>query len=623
MAPANEPAAPLCHLLPQRAAAPRVVQQMPRQRLSFLLVAAVLAALAAPARADVEYKPEIKIQGLKDKRLSATLEAASQLVQLKNKPPPSNAALRRRVEDDLPRLTDVMQASGYWTPTLTYTIDSGADATAKARVTVTIDPGPLFHLASVTFRTPTGETPALLEKLGSGGVGLEIGGPAASAPVAAAERRITDEYGRNGHPFAKVVDRKAIVDVATHTMAVTFTVDPGAEARFGPFAIQGLSRVDGDFAARRVAWKRGSPYDSRAVETTRQDLVKTGLFSAVRISHADAPDAQGEVPMTVDLVEGPPRSIGAGVAYNTNLGIGAQTFWQHRNLFGAGEDLRITAGAAQKQLGLALAFRKPDFVDRNQDFLTNAALLRQNTDAFDSAREQVFVGIERPLLPSVTAVFGVSAEHARVTKSVLGNEDYTLLGLPFYIRHDTTDDLLDPTIGGRQTLTLIPYHSLAGPDLNFLNSRIEERHYLRLDDTGRVVLAGFAALGSIVGASRDELPADKRLYAGGAGSVRGYAFQRAGPLGPGDLPLGGASSLELGVELRYRITDTIGIVPFVEGGNVYDSNFPNSTNLLFGGGLGLRYHTPIGPIRLDLATPFQRRPGDGVVQFYISIGQAF
>ena len=597
---------------------------MPRQPLSFLLLAAVLAAaLAAPAYADVEYKPEIKLQGLKDKKLSATLEAASQLVQLKDKPPASNAALRRRTEDDLPRLKDVMQASGYWMPTLTYTLDTGADE-KKAKVTVTIDPGPLYHLATVTFRTPAGETPPLLQKLGSGGVGLEIGGPAASAPVAAANQRITDEYARNGRPFAKVVDRKAVIDVATHTMAVTYTVDPGAEARFGPFAIEGLNRVNGDFAARRVAWKRGAPYDSRAVEKTRQDLVKTGLFSAVRISHADAPDAQGEVPMTIDLVEGPPRSIGAGVAYNTNLGLGAQAFWQHRNLFGAGENLRVTAGVAQKQLGLALAFRKPDFVgDQNQDFLTNAALLKQSTDAFDSFREQVFVGLERPLLPSLTTDFGLSLEHARVTRSVLGNEDYTLFGAPFYIRHDTTDDLLDPTIGGRQTLTLIPYHSLAGPDLNFLSSRIEERHYQRLDSTGQVVLAGFAALGSIVGATRDELPADKRLYAGGAGSVRGYAFQRAGPLGPGDVPLGGASSLELGVELRYRITDSIGVAPFVEGGNVYDSNFPNSTNLLFGGGIGFRYYTVIGPVRLDLATPFQRRPGDGVVQFYISIGQAF
>src|SRR6266851_755594 len=538
----HPPDPPLPRATPrQRAAAPRVWQQMLRQLLPFLLLVGLLASLvAAPAWADIAYKAAIKLEGLDDSTLLDTLKAASQLVQLEDKPPPSNAALRRRAEDDLPRLKEVMQVAGYWTPTLSDSLDLGAE---PATVTVTIDPGPLFHLASVTFRTQAGETPPVLDKLGPGGVGLEIGGPAASAPIVAAEPRIVDEYGRNARPFAKLVDRKAVIDLATHTMAVTYTVDPGPAVRFGPFAIQGLKRVDREFAARRVAWKEGASYDSRAVETTRQDLVKTGLFSAVRVTHADAPDASGEVAMTVDLVEGPPRSIGAGVAYNTNLGLGAQAFWQHRNLLGAGENLRVTAGAAQRQLGLALGFRKPDFVDRKQDFLTNAELLKQTTDAYRSLREQVFVGIERPLLPSLTAVAGLSLEHANV----------------------------------QQTLTLIPYHSLSGPDLNFLTSRLEERHYQRLDGTGRLVLAGFGALGSIVGASRDALPTDKRLYAGGAGSVRGYGYQRAGPLGAGEVPLGGASSLELGLELRYRITETIGVAPFVEGGNVYPTSFPNST----------------------------------------------
>jgi translocation and assembly module TamA len=105
--------------------------------------------------------------------------------------------------------------------------------------------------------------------------------------------------------------------------------------------------------------------------------------------------------------------------------------------------------------------------------------------------------------------------------------------------------------------------------------------------------------------------------------VRGYAYQRAGPLGPGDVPLGGISSIELGLELRYRITDSIGIAPFVEGGNVYPHSLPDSLELFYGAGIGLRYYTLIGPIRLDLATPFTRRPGDDPIQVYISIGQAF
>jgi translocation and assembly module TamA len=571
------------------------------------------------AWADIAYTVEIETRGLDDKSLRETLNDTSQLVALKDRLPPSEAALRRRADDDLPRLKDVMQAAGYWTAKLTDAVDFKAQ---PAKVTVVIEPGPLFHLASVTFRTPAGEAPPLLERLGPAAFGLDIGGPARSAPVAAAESRIVEEYARNAHPFAAVTDRKAVVDVAKDTMAVTYTVDPGPAARFGPLTIDGLKRVDRDFVENRIAWHEGDPYDSRAVETTRQNLVKTSLFSEVRITHAGKPEPGGAVPMTLTLVEGPPRSVGVGVAYNTNLGFGGQAFWEHRNLFGGGEDLRVSAGVAQRQVGTALAFRKPDFVDRDQTFLANAEILREVTDAFRSRRADAFTGIERPLLPSLTVDAGISVERADVAEP-FRSENYLLLGAPFVLRRDTTDNLLDPTIGSRQTLTLTPYHSLTGADLNFVTTRIDERDYERLDDSGRVILASFVALGSIVGTSRDTLPADKRFYAGGAGSVRGYGFQRAGPLGPGDVPLGGISSLELGTELRYRLTDTIGIVPFVEGGNVYPRSLPNSVKLFFGGGVGLRYYTLIGPVRLDLATPFERRPGDSPIQVYISIGQAF
>lgn len=588
--------------------------------LHFALATLATLALAPPARADIRYETEIWLKDIKDKTLSQSLEGASQLVALEDRPPPSDAALRRRVEDDLPRLNEVMQAAGYWTAKLSYAIEAEGE---KATVKVTIEPGPLFHLASVTLVTPEGGSLPELEKLGLGTFGLEINGPARSQPIVAAEQRIVDQYGRTGRPFAKVTDRKAVIDIATNTMRVTYTVVPGAAAKFGPLDITGLTRVDRDFVTRRIAWKEGEPYDSRAVETTRQDLVKTALFSAVRISHADAPDEKGEVAMTVALTEGPPRSVGAGIAYNTNLGFGVQGFWEHRNLFGAGENLRVTAGAAERQLALALAFRKPDFLERNQDGLANAGLLQQKTDAYDARREQIFLGIERPIIPSLTMDTGLDFEHANVSRSIIGSEDYSLVGLPFVLRHDTTDDLLDPTIGSRQTLTLVPYHSISGPSLDFLTSRIEVRHYQRLDDTGRILLAGFGALGSIVGASRDALPPDKRLYAGGAGSVRGYAYQHAGPINDAGIPVGGISSLELGAEFRYRITDTIGIAPFIEGGNVYPTSLPNSASLFWGAGIGLRYYTVVGPVRLDLATPFTHRPGDKPIEVYVSIGQAF
>ena len=591
--------------------------------MRWMIAALVLAATVGTAvAAAVSYKTEITLQGLDDAKLSEAIDAASQLVALQDKPPAGAAALRRRIDGDLPRLAEILHAAGYWTPKLSYTLDLERK---PARVTVTIDPGPLFHLASVSFHTPDGGAPPLLEEGGPAAVGLEIGAPARSAPVADAEAKIVEEYARNGRPFAKITDRKAVVDIAKDTMSVTYTVEPGPTARFGASVIEGLERVERDFVARRIAWKEGAPYDNRAVESTRQALVRSGLFGGVRISHADAPDAKGEVAMTLALVEGPPRSIGAGISYNTNLGLGGQTFWEHRNLFGEGEQLRATAGVAQRQLGLALDFRKPDFLERNQDLLANAGLLEQTTDAYNSRRAQIFTGIQRTLIPSVALVTGVDLERATVHQNEQGesDENYTLIGLPVVLRHDTTDNLLDPTIGGRQILTLTPYHAIAGPSLDFLTSRIELRKYQRLDDTGRLVLAGFGALGSIVGASLNNIPADKRLYAGGAGSVRGYAYQHAGPLDAAGVPEGGISSVELGAEFRYRITDTIGVAPFVEGGNVYPASFPDSASLYWGAGIGLRYYTVIGPIRLDLATPFTHRPGDKPIEVYVSIGQAF
>jgi translocation and assembly module TamA len=594
----------------------------PRWRLLPWLIAVFLATAATAAAADVPYDVEITLQGPEDAQISAALQSASQLVALKDKPPTSAASLRRRADDDLPRLADVMHAMGYWTPKLSYTLDTGE---TPARLKVTIEPGPLYHLASVTFRTPEGGAPPLLDAEKPGAVGLEIGAAARSAPVAAAEGKIVEEYARHGRPFAKVSDRKAVVDIARHTMNVTYTVEPGPTAAFGPTTIEGLKRVDRDFVLRYVAWKEGAPYDGGAVERTRQALVKTGLFAAVRIRHADAPDAKGEVAMTLDLTEGPPRSVGAGVAYNTDIGLGAQTFWQHRNLFGEGEQLRATAMVAQLQYGLALDFRKPGFLDNDQDLIANAGLLQQTTDAYDSKRAQIFTGIERRLLPTLTFDTGFDAERASVHQfsPEVTNEDYTLIGWPVVLRHDTSNDLLDPTSGGRQTLTTTPYHAISGPKLDFVTSRIEVRDYEALDAANRLVFASYGAFGSIVGASLDNIPADKRLYAGGAGSVRGYAYQHAGPIDAAGVPIGGISSVEIGTELRYRVTDTIGIVPFVEGGNVYSTSLPDNSSLYWGAGLGLRYYTVIGPARLDLATPFTHRPGDKPVEVYISIGQAF
>jgi translocation and assembly module TamA len=202
---------------------------------------------------------------------------------------------------------------------------------------------------------------------------------------------------------------------------------------------------------------------------------------------------------------------------------------------------------------------------------------------------------------------------------------YSLLGLPLYVKYDSTDNLLNPTRGLRAQVATTPAQSLSGPNLTFVTNWASLSAYRPLDRGDRVVLALRAAAASIEGGpSLLMLPADKRLYAGGGGSIRAYGYEMAGLLDTNNIPIGGKSSLVFNLELRTRITENFGIVPFLDAGSYYEKAVPQlGERLFYGPGLGFRYFTPFGPLRLDIATPFNKRPADAPVQFYISIGQAF
>jgi translocation and assembly module TamA len=183
---------------------------------------------------------------------------------------------------------------------------------------------------------------------------------------------------------------------------------------------------------------------------------------------------------------------------------------------------------------------------------------------------------------------------------------------------------LSPTHGYRAELSVTPSHIFSAADLNYVTSLVSASTYWQLGDNGRAVLAGRAQLASLDGASLLALPADQRIYVGGGGTIRPYAYQTAGPLASNNDPIGGKSSLVLNFEARLKVTDTIGIVPFLDAGSYYESSVPQlGQRLLYGVGLGLRYYTAFGPLRLDLATPLYRRGSDSPIQVYISLGEAF
>jgi translocation and assembly module TamA len=587
--------------------------------ISVALVA-TLPAVGAAEEAGLRY--QTRIEGIKSDELHATLEQISRLKSLADRLPQTVTALNRRAEADVETFRVALHSEGYYDAEIESHIATDA---RPIEVTITIVPGPVYHLSdfAVLFRDEPADV--AWQAVHKGLEGLTPGKRARAVDIVDAEDRVLRALHESAFPFAKVLGRTVEVDHASHTVAVKLAVDAGPTATFGELEIRGAKKVDRGFIERRVPWKVGEPYDLERLSTLQQRLTLSGLFLAVRVSRGAALDEQGRVPIVVEVVEAKQRSIGVGVRYASDTGAGGDAYWEHRNLFGSGEHLRIGVDVSETERTGSIRYRQPDFLGWRQTLLVDTAYATEDTDAYVTQKVDLSLGFERGFWKQSWARAGIAFEYGPVERADV-RETSRLVGLPLSVRFDTSNNLLDPTTGSRTDLTLTPYLEAIGSDRTFVVARATEALYYPVLGYSRLVLAGRASLGSISGASLDDVPFDKRFYAGGGGSIRGYAYQLAGPIDPAtNLPIGGRSLVEVGSELRWRITDSIGVVPFIDGGNVYSAQVPDfSDDLLWGAGIGLRYFTVIGPVRLDLAFPLRRRHAiDEAIQFYISLGQAF
>jgi translocation and assembly module TamA len=579
---------------------------------------------AAPAEPQPDAAPslayEVAIEGVQDDALRQLLESVSQTRRLIDRPPPSLARLRRRAEDDRANLLQALRSQGYYDGDVSVAMSS---AVKPIKVTFKVVPGPVYRFRSVSIAVeppdPALRVPTPAE------IGLRLGEPAAAQTILDAEQALLRRVLAQGHALAELGTRRAVVDHETRAMDLTLRVSPGPVTRFGPATIAGLKTIDQDFIENRLDWHEGELITPARLEQARQSLLETGLFSTVLIDVADAVDSEGQVPVTVNVTERKHRSIGLGVRYRTDEGPGGNVSWEHRNLFGQGEQVAVEADGSFIGAQLIGTFRKPDFGRRNQALLGELRLSYDDTDAFKSESLTTQVGLERQLGEGMTVTGGVAfrAEHVE-DESNDDKETFGLVSLPVTFKWDRSDNLLDPSKGGRLGVSNEPFVDVIGNGLLFNKTRVDYAHYLQVLDKPEVVLAGRTAVGALVGASRQDVPANLRYYAGGGGSVRGFGYQLAGKLTDNDKPIGGRSLLELSGEVRLRITESIGAVAFVDAGTVYSSTVPDfSETLRIGAGPGLRYFSPIGPIRLDVGFPLNPRNSDDTWQLYVSIGQAF
>ncbi|SDG52451.1 autotransporter secretion outer membrane protein TamA [Limimonas halophila] len=568
----------------------------------------------------VAYKVDIK--GVPEDDLRELLRGASQLVGLKDDPPATEAGLRRRARDDVDRLRTALQSQSFYGAEVAVSIDTAPD---PARVTLEVDTGPVYLLAGaeIIYTEPVSDR-VTVPRTGRE-LGLKMGQRARSAPILAAQRQLLTRLENTGYPLAKVADRDVIVDHERTTLSVEWRIDPGAFVRFGGWELAGLKNVDPDYIRRFRKWQPGEPFDRRLVDKTRKALRETGLFASVRVERGAPVD--GRLPLTFKFTESERRSIGFSGSFSTSEGPTVEGFWEHRNLLDRDQDLRLSATGGFIEQSVQARFTQPNFRRMDQDLSLSSEARRQDTEAFEEIAFTGAADVERPLAGPWRISVGTSGELTE-TEDAQGTRQFFVVGAPLSVARDTREDLLNPTQGSRISLTTQPVVTAVDETQAFLRNEAMGAVYRSVLGDDRLVLAGRARFGSIVAGETDDIPPSKRFFAGGGGSVRGFGFQEIGPLDAGNDPLGGRSLLEFSAEARVRIGESFGVVPFLDAGQVYDNRFPNLFRdpdrvLRYGAGLGLRYYTAIGPVRLDVAVPLNDRPVDDPFELYISLGQAF
>lgn len=577
---------------------------------------------------------EVELTGVEDDGLAELLRGTSSLFSLKEDPPPSLLGLERRAEADRERLQTALRSAGYYDAALDIRVDGDAQ---PARVTVAVRPGPAYRFKTIAIRTADG-APVPGGPIDPATLGLTAGETARAPEVVDAQSRLIAEMARRGYAFAKVDDRRVLVDHSDRSMDVTYTLAPGPLTRFGAVRIEGLEGVDPDLVRGRLPWRAGQLYDPALVDRARQDIARLDVFNTVRVRLAEEPGPDGVTPVTVALSERDRRFIGAGIVYSTSEGFGAQAYWGHRNLFGGAERLRIGAeiGRLSTQtasknalestdLRFNVLFRKPDFLAVKQSLVLGWAVESEQPPAYDRVGTVLSALLEREVSDELTVSYGVSWDRSRVATTDRTYQS-SLIGVPLTLNYNGSDDLLNPTHGFRIGVQATPWIPAggSGAERQFLSATVSGTVYHDIAGDGRYVAAARAQVGGIFGAGLADIPPDKRFYAGGGGSVRGYAFQKVGPRDRAGDPIGGRSLFETGIELRIKVTETIGIVPFIDAGTVYDRTFPDfSQPLRVGAGIGLRYYTDFGPLRVDVGFPLNRQRDDSTWQLYLSLGQAF
>lgn len=574
-----------------------------------------------------ERRYRVTLDGLddvSDATFASRFDELSALKQGDGKPA-NLAQINRRIKEDTDLLDRLMRAKGYYDARIRGSVAAPAAGGDRLQVTMDVVPGTLYLLSSIDLQGLEAAGPK--EPLLREAFTVKIGDPIDADKIVGAQASLSTALGENGFPFAKVDEPVVRVDHEARKGDLDMLVAPGGYRSFGQILLPNDDLFSAKHIQRIARFKPDDMYMASDVEDLRRALVATGLVSSVSLTPRDAGDGE-HVDLAVDVTPAPPRTIAGEIGYGTGEGYRIEASWQHRNFFPP--EGAVTARGVlgtQEQTG-SLTYRRNNFMKRDQVLTGLLSVSNINRDAFAARTIQFSGALERQTniifqkkwVWSVGAEVIASQERDSFSRLSGGRRTFLIGALPTGLTYDGSDDLLNPTKGFRLGGRISPELSFQNSTFGYVRTQIDGSIYQPMSET--ITLAGRARLGTILGSTVDRIAPSRRFYAGGGGSVRGYGYQAIGPRDSNNDPIGGKSLAEFSLEARVRFGN-FGVVPFVDAGNISTAALPRFGDLRIGAGVGVRYYSNFGPIRIDVGTPVNPQPGDSKIAVYVSLGQAF
>jgi outer membrane protein insertion porin family len=439
---------------------------------------------------------------------------------------------------------------------------------------------------------------------------------------------ISEHLFDDGYPKAQIRG-EALVNRKEKWAKASYKIEPGPLYRFGSLKIEGNEKAKKSLIEREVLYKTGEIYSEQKIDDTQSKIFQLGLFRSVLIDTNFDEDNQ-TADTVIRLLERDFGKVKIGGGFGTEDKLRGQIVWTQRDLFGSGRTLQTSAKASFITQRFQTELIQPYIIGRNSQLSTSLNIARDDVPSFEGTTLLSATTVRKGFKRKYSTFGSFNIQYAKIDSSTTrtpqeqSSDNVFLTFFTFGFDRITTDNALNPTRGTSLSVGLEPSFRALASDLNYLKGIIDLRGYKTISN---IIFAKRLSLGVIQpfgSTGTFDVPVFKRFFAGGSTSMRGFPFQKLGPLNRNDDPLGGNSLLIGSFEGRYPIYKGLGGVVFFDYGNVYARQWNFKLDeLKYAPGAGLRYDTIIGPIRFDVGYALNPEPGIKRVQFWISIGQAF